>query len=156
MLYTFNRLRKSSAMEVTTPGGIRIYVSYDTPVGFYSELLRMKDEKEGVLPEEERGYRWRMNEWGLTTGRHLNEWGSSKEYRLERDKFARAFDKAFAEMSGRLSHDVRAVTLQAQAPVYEALEALENYAIDRDHDKISAARIALKKAIEVFEEQRSA
>ena len=156
MLYTFNRLRKSSAMEVTTPGGIRIYVSYDTPVGFYSELLRMKDEKEGVLPGEEQGYRWRRNAWGVTTGRHLTAGGSSKEYRLERDKFARAFDKAFAEMSGRLSHDVRAVTLQAQAPVYEALEALENYAIDRDHDKISAARIALKKAIEVFEEQRSA
>ena len=155
----------SNRMELTTPGGIKLFVSYETVVGFYSPLLRDKDEddfssnKPDALPQSLWGFRFRENEWGTSTAKHLSGWGSIRGERLGKIKFGQAYDRAYGDMIRKLSPDERARNLQAQAPVYEAMEALEE--IDDDSRRrditrcIERAKETLTKAIRHFEVSRS-
>ncbi len=119
-----------------------------------------KDEQEDVLPESERGYRWRVNIWGHATGKHLTLWGSHPQHRVVRDTFIRLFSRAHLDMTCKLSHEARGMSLRERAPIYEALEALEGLISPfitggsgpkETHGAVEAAKAALKKAIQQFE-----
>ncbi len=60
--------------SIVTLGAYSVAFSYSTPIGFRSAAI----------------YRWtvRVNDWGPTTGRHLNELDfGRKEERLDGDQF---------------------------------------------------------------------
>lgn len=65
--------------------GITIYYSYDTCIAF-----------RGFVNSEKQGLFICKNEWGTTTGKHLNFINSNKDIRLDYPTFEKLFKKALA------------------------------------------------------------
>ena len=72
--------------SIVTLGDFEIAFSYSTPIGFARSPSR--ETTTGT------GYTWvtRVNDWGPTTGKHLNELPGRRENRLE----GKAFEAALA------------------------------------------------------------
>ena len=69
------------ALRFWLPSGVSVWFSYKTPVAFYTP---------------EGGKRVRVNDWGPTTGKHLNAIdGGDKKARLSGEVFEVALQEAF-------------------------------------------------------------
>ena len=87
--------------SIVTVGDFEIAFSYRTPIGFYAPESGLMDNT-GTRKEWEGRNGWviRENDWGPTTGRHLNELPGRKEDRLPNDAFEEALAKAVEGMTG--------------------------------------------------------
>jgi len=71
-------------VDISGPrGGITIWFSYDSPVGF--------SNADGIVASE--------NCWSTTTGKHLNEF-SDKKNRMPRGEFLEKYNKALDKVMG--------------------------------------------------------
>jgi hypothetical protein len=90
-IVNIQRARRNTPATTFSICGVHIYFSYDTPVG--------------CNPPNAPSFQ-RENEWGPTTGRHLNEWGFNTPgiEKLDRQEFERRMELAIYEaMANRMS-----------------------------------------------------